>query len=613
MKRTRVATTLVPLLAVFILTWTVSGPTVWGDSLHSTKLESAQLLTNPDMEQVFITYPSDCLWEPCQVASGWSRFGDVALRPCWMDARVFANVVMDTDWVEKIKGATSQVVFSAEPYAAGIYQRVDVGEGLPYGFTAAMMTIYESSANPPEDGLMFKEVGIDPTGGIDPDGDSVVWSEPDDRDKAWALDSRIASFATSGSMTVFIRVRSPYRTDKPWPNLNQSFLDGALLAETATAWISTPEVSLDDTFVVEWGAEASSGGELWAYDVQWQDLADGEWRDWIQEDLPEKSLDSVAVFQGDRGHSYRFRARAWQYYEDAGNYLYSPWSETAQATTVAAARLVGKVRGNGPYSFGWTSISMPGTEFETMSRPDGSYAMWTEPMEVGHEVQISNLPWLSPAPVYGVTFGVTETVVLDWSLRPPDDAVENGGFEAGMAGWTTVSEPGATPAAVGEPVHTGYGAVMLGGEAEVSGGTAYRSGIRQTKSLTRSWNPNLSFWYLPETVDSDDQFTVSLTVVGDSVVSEQLDRGGPETPVTPQSLLFTPSLDAAGWQHQWYSLGTGDAYFTGTVTIELEVWNDGDESAMTVYLDEVSLGRTPGGPLRVFFPLVSRYRLDAGR
>jgi hypothetical protein len=73
-----------------------------------------------------------------------------------------------------------------------------------------------------------------------------------------------------------------------------------------------------------------------------------------------------------------------------------------------------------------------------------------------------------------------------------------------------------------------------------------------------------------------------------------------------QSFAFTPAMDVEGWQHQWYSLGAGDAYFTGTVTIQLEVWNDGDEVSTKVFLDEVSLGRTPGGPFRTYLPIVGK-------
>jgi hypothetical protein len=48
---------------------------------------------------------------------------------------------------------------------------------------------------------------------------------------------------------------------------------------------------------------------------------------------------------------------------------------------------------------------------------------------------------------------------------------------------------------------------------------------------------------------------------------------------------------------------SANAYFTGTVTIHFRLRDDGDSSASTVYLDEVSLGRTAGGPFRAYLPL----------
>lgn len=583
MKPMRIAAITLTVLAVLSLTWGENGLSAQDESPASPSEVTAQLLLNPDMEGAFIAYGPTFLDGVCRVADKWYRFGDTDPRPCWMDAREFAHDVMHTDWVEKIKGETSQVIISTNAYTAGIYQRVTTGvtPGLPYGFNAAMMTIYESSAGPPQPGHMIKQVGMDPAGGTNPNAGTVVWSEPSDQDYGWDLLRRTAVVATSNTMTVFIRVIA----DAPssgWPYVNQSYLDGALLAQTATAWISAPEIAASETFVVTWGAAASPGGELWAYDVQWQDQADGVWHDWIQWVPPKKNLTSSATFTGKLGHEYKFRVRAWQYYADAANYLYSPWWETE--TLIGGAQLVGKVRGNGPYAFAWASVSIVGTPYTTVSRQDGTYQMWVEPMADQHQVAISNPLWLSPEPVHGVTFGPLETVTLDWTLRPPDDAVANGQFEEALTtGWNPISEP----ILVTDPVHTGEGAAMLGGQAADVRASGYSVGLEQTVSLAQSWNPNLSFWYRPETDDGDDVFSVTLTVNG-------------------EDLTFSPSLDGDGWQHQWYSLGVGEDYFTGPVTVRFELWNDGDESDTTVYLDEVSLGRTPGGPFKFYFPIIRK-------
>jgi hypothetical protein len=327
------------------------------------------------------------------------------------------------------------------------------------------------------------------------------------------------------------------------------------------------------------------------------DEADGQWVDWLI-----WTEQTQASFTGQKGHTYRFRARAWQRYPN-GAHLYSPYEpQVGSPTTVTAPQLVGEVRGNGSFSFGGTRVSIVDTGFETLSRSDGSYQMWTEPMAEPHTVTIEHLPWLSPEPVYGVTFGLGETVTLDWTLRPPDDGVQNGGFEGGLGGWEPISEGGVAPGVVTAPLHTGEGAGMLAGQASVSS----RTGVEQTLALARSWNPNLSFWYLPESTDSDDSFEVTLTVVADAAGSSRSSSAASESVADPLSIALSPSLDAGGWQHQWYSLGVGDAYFTGTVTIRFEVWNDGDESPTTVYLDEASVGRTPGGPFRAYFPLINK-------
>jgi len=502
-----------------------------------------------------------------------------------MDARVFAHEVMNTDWVEFIDPPTSQVVVSTEPYVAGIYQRVTgLTPGLPYGFHAAMMTIFQTSDGPPHPGTMVKQVGMDPTGGTDPNAPTVVWSEPQDQDYGWDIQRRTAVVAQTDAMTVFVRVTSPYASGG-WPYVNQSFLDSAILARTATVSAVSPPYSAESAFMVRWdNALASPEATIVWYDVQWMDEAVGQWVDWLI-----WTEQTQATFTGELGHTYRFRARAWQRYPNNAH-LYSPYEPSAGSVTrVAVPQLVGQVRGNGPHALAGTQVSIVDTGFETVSRSDGGYQIWTELMAVPHAVTVSKPPWLSPDPVYGVTFGLGETVALDWSLRPSDDAVVNGGFEEDLDGWGAISEAGVGPdTVIIDPVHTGEGALVLAGQAAVSS----TSGVEQTVELARSWSPNLSFWYLPESTDSGDLFEVTLTVLPDTAAR--------------QSLSFTRLLDAEGWQHQWYSLGVEGAYFTGTVTITLTLKNDGDESPTTVYVDEVSLGRTPGGPFRAYLPLVRR-------
>jgi hypothetical protein len=154
---------------------------------------------------------------------------------------------------------------------------------------------------------------------------------------------------------------------------------------------------------------------------------------------------------------------------------------------------------------------------------------------------------------------------------------------------------------VADPVHTGLGALALGGAAEVS----HTVGVTQTAVLTDAWEPVLSFWYRPQTTDaSEDVFNVSLTVVTGTVSSGASVQAllAPELGMTR---VYTPSLADSDWRHlPLYPLPEG--YFTGTMAIQFQVWNDGDGASTTVYLDEVTLGATRGGPYKYYLPLTLR-------
>ena len=146
---------------------------------------------------------------------------------------------------------------------------------------------------------------------------------------------------------------------------------------------------------------------------------------------------------------------------------------------------------------------------------------------------------------------------------------------------------------VAEPVHTGHGAVALEGTAGVSSSV----GLSQTLTLNGAWEPVLSFWYYPLTSDAEDRFEVSL-----SVEMEASDAAA----LLTSERVFTPALDVEGWHHQWYYVGARESALTGTVMFQFEVWNDGDGTSTTVYLDEVNLGATRGGPYKRYLPLTPR-------
>jgi hypothetical protein len=570
-----------------------------------------QLLVNPGVEVYDAPY-THFEGVNCQVASGWQRFWDVDLpEPYWMDCRVFASSHLGTGWVESIEGSTSQLVVATQPYTAGIRQTVTgLTPGVGYGFHAAMLTIYRTSAPPDEDGSMIKQVGMDPTGGTDPDASSVVWCDPDDNDEGpWSIDLRTAAFAESPTMTVFIRVISPYPSGG-LPHINLSFLDSAILALTPVVTATSPAVSEVPTFTVNWDNAVAAPGltKLKWRDVQWLDEEEGVWHDWIT-----RTYEVEAPFGGEPGHAYRFRARVWQKYAN-GAHLYGPYRPNGDTRTVIAGpRLAGQVLTAEGHPLAGATVAISGTAYSTTSGAWGRYGMSVPSGPDIRTITVSHPLWQSPPPVYGVTFGPTDTVAITWTLRPLADALVNGQFEAGLDGWSVLGEE-MNPTVVTEPVHSGLYALELGGALPMSG----TAGVSQTLVLTDAWEPTLSFWYRPVAPDPDDLvLTVAVTVVTQAIT--------PTLPVTPTirvaaplsepitstvpvttSYVFTPDLETGGWHHQWYPVGPPEAYLTATVTIEFQVWRSSDEGLMAVYLDETSLGATPGGPNKVYVPLVAK-------
>jgi hypothetical protein len=287
------------------------------------------LLANPGME-VYATPYAQFQGVNCQVASGWQRFWYDGPEPHWIDCRVFANSHLGAGWVERIEGDTSQLVVGTEPYTAGLWQRVTgLTPGVAYGFHVAMLTIYQTSAPPAVDGKMTKQVGMDPTGGTDPGAATVVWSPPDDHDEGpWDINQRVAVYAQGPALTVFVRVISPYGSGG-LPYMNISFLDSAILARAPLVSASSPASSPSRSITVSWAGvqPAPDGEKIRCYDVQWLDEAEGVWHDWFS-----RTKEVRATFDGQWGHTYRFRARAWQRYAN-GAHLYGPYEPQGGTST----------------------------------------------------------------------------------------------------------------------------------------------------------------------------------------------------------------------------------------------------------------------------------------
>jgi len=316
--------------------------------------------------------------------------------------------------------------------------------------------------------------------------------------------------------------------------------------------------------------------------VQWLDEAEGTWHDWLT-----KTKETADTFAGTPGHAYRFRARAWQRYPNEAH-LFSPYAPEGDARTcVACSEVWGRVIAHDGRPLAGATVALSGTVPAATSRADGAYSL-TLPTTPQPGCLAASLPgWYSPPPLCDLALAPQESLAMTWTLTLPGDAVVNGDFEDGLEGWS--AGPGA--AAVARPSHTGRGAL------ELSGATLPAS-ARQAAAVGGAWEPALAFWYRPEAAGDGDALEVVVAVTGDRAITGTL-------PVTTTEVL-TPSLAGDGWQFFSWQPGPPDAFLAGTVTVEFRLLEDGRDPVATVYLDEVRLAPTPGGPFGAYLPLVNR-------
>ena len=489
----------------------------------------------------------------------------------------FANTI-EYFWpgAEHTEGETSQLIISKTAFSAGLYQQISgVAVGKPYAAKAAMLTLFESSAPPTNDGTMQKLVGIDPYGGTNPNSPHIVWSPADDHDEAPWVDARVAAVAKSSTITLFVRVNCLQPVGHPSLD-NQVFIDAVMLARAPTVSASSPPVSYSTTFPVTWdNGQAAPGGYIVKYDVEYKDDVNNTWILW-----QDKTRDTSAQFNGVMGRTYTFRARAYEKYTAWYDIrLVGAWSEgdtTTKVTTIGGVE--GYVRDNRDVRLLSATVSLAGTGISSDTRGGGHYQLI--PSTPGtYDVSSSGLGYNAPPAVLDVDLQ-EDVVQLDLTLRPPADVVQNGDFEEGLTNWHTVAGGMVTPVVTEDVVRSGGHSLALGEGSTTSGSCE----VTQTLNIAPTmYLPTLSFWYrTPDLAgDGSDHFEVGIH------------HGDPWT-YHPLSTV-APSEE---WTHAWLDVSP----YTGTAWICFSYQRDGSQD-FTVYLDEVRLGRASGGPIKSFFPL----------
>lgn len=531
-------------------------------------MPTANLTRNWGMESWNSPYGTYGSGWPLQVASDWHRFTQSGQEPRFMKDTVYADLFSNSGAIPRhIEGSYSQNLWLGHSFTAGIYQQIAVTPGKPYTAKAWIFTACGSSVSNP-DGKMIKQVGIDPYGGTDPGSPNVVWGEPDGRDKTYTdIDIRSAAWAKNSTVTCFVRVSSPYDV---YPDWNAAWIDAVVLAQAPTVSASSPEFSASTSFTVSWNnAQAALGWTLTGqYDVQYKDGADGQWVTWKS-----KKTSTQDTFVGQPGHTYYFRARAWQEYAPEGIELYGAYSEQGDTHTTVGRAVTGYVRGNTGYAVPGVTVAISETANSTVTDGQGRYQLLLA--GVGSFHVLANSPYYrSPPPLRFTVGSDTFVVPITITVRPLDDVVVNGDFETALSGsWTASGSP--VPQIQSLEVRSGQNSLRLVDGTTGSPG----SRIEQSFSVAGMYKPVLSFY----------------------IKAPQLGNGA-HLLVGRSSPLLTIASPYPEWSHFYVPLDLAQIY-TGTIQVFFQA---SSSSTMKVYIDEVSVGRSPGGPIKTYCPIVLR-------
>ncbi|MDX1520373.1 MAG: SCP2 sterol-binding domain-containing protein [Anaerolineae bacterium] len=104
-------------------------------------------------------------------------------------------------------GRYSQVVTSQYGFDLVFHQTVAAQPGKEYTFNGMIVSFYKGTGGERKDGVIFKTIGIDPTGGTQWDSPAIVWGERDGKDNEWRYPS-IKATAQGNAITVFIRLEN---------------------------------------------------------------------------------------------------------------------------------------------------------------------------------------------------------------------------------------------------------------------------------------------------------------------------------------------------------------------------------------------------------------------
>jgi hypothetical protein len=272
------------------------------------------------------------------IPNDWTMFskGD---SPDMKSARIWVVNSCDTSstkHVEKISGSDSFFVAALDletpptpgkPFDVSIYQQVPTTAGVAYSLSGWQLTLCGGSNTVPKNDCpsgyyMAKMLGIDPTGGTDPDSPDVVWSEnrnnfvdANNQRIGWS-NVRTSTVAQGDKITVFARINSPFQ----WHG-NHGFMDALSLVQAplATLNVTTSTLQTGAGVNVKLAWDGSLGPDIPTiqggnyqplYDVEYWHATNNAWRELQVGYAGAGSMEFAARCAG--GYQFRVRVRAEQ-------------------------------------------------------------------------------------------------------------------------------------------------------------------------------------------------------------------------------------------------------------------------------------------------------------
>lgn len=147
-------------------------------------------------------------------------------------------------------GRALNITRDGATFTVALYQQVSVAQGTK---VQASAWAYLKTCRPPKGGTdcssdassgAFVKVGVDPTGGVDPNGGSIVWSGPATPHNTWQQVS-VDATAAGGTITVFLYTTQNFPATSGNDNngtasLNRVYWDDAILSTGGTGGAPAP-------------------------------------------------------------------------------------------------------------------------------------------------------------------------------------------------------------------------------------------------------------------------------------------------------------------------------------------------------------------------------------